>query len=160
MQKIPFKKDPRSERDFLIISDSVKMFHNNIKSVLPSQIGLISTPMKWRFFFEPKNVELRIWSDEEIFSGAGISSGLFNSGNKSAVALNRAIQTDEAMMFRLLRQFERFFNKRLKQKVTSTYEFRVIFPDLTVYNRDDKLDVYLKTAQYGFPKTLVIFNGY
>ena len=159
LQKIPFKKDPRSERDFLIGADSVKMFHNNIKSVLPSQIGLISTPMEIEdYSFEPKNNRIKesvSEAEERIFSSAGVSSGLFNSGNKSAVALNRAIQTDEAMMFGVLRQFERFFNKRLKQNTTSTYQFKLIFPDLTVYNREDQLDNYLKTAQYGFPKSLV-----
>ena len=157
LQKIPFKKDPKSERDFLIGLDSVKMFHNNIKSVLPDQIGLISSPMDIEdFSFERTNNSLKnslVEGKDEIFDGSGVPSEAFNP-NKSSVALVKAIQTDEAMMFALLRQFERFFNRRMKE-ISRTYGYTVMFPDLTVYNRGEMLDSYLKTAQYGFPKSLV-----
>lgn len=160
LQKIPFKKDPKSERDFLIGLDSVKMFHNNIKSVLPEQIGLISTPMDMEeFSFEQKKANTLkdgvMEAEEQIFNSAGVSSGLFNSGSKSSVGLNKAIIADESMMFSILRQFERFFNRRLSQVVSKSHKFKVMFPDLTFYNRGEMLDKYLKTAQYGFPKSLV-----
>ena len=138
---------------------SVKVFHDNIKSVLPEQIGLISSPMEIEdFSFERKNNALKnseVDAKDGIFDSAGISSGLFNSGDKSSVTLNRAIEVDESIMFGVLRQFERFFNRRLGQVTSRTYTFKVIFPDLTVYNEDDMLDKYLKTAQHGFPKSLV-----
>lgn len=159
LQKIPFKKDPKSERDFLISLESVKMFHNGIKAVLPDQIGLISTPMDVEdYSFERKNnsaLNNMTEAEEEIFSSAGVPSGLFNSGSTSSVGLNRAIQTDESMMFGLLRQVERTFCRRLRKFKGEGYVFEAIFPDLTVYNRDDKIDLYLKTAQYGYPKLLV-----
>lgn len=159
LQKIPFKKDPKSEKDFLISLPSVKMFHNNIKAVLPEQIGLISSPMDIEEFdFQPKSSSLKnsvLEAEEEIFNSAGISSALFNSGNKTSTGLNKAIVTDEGLMFGMLRQFERFFNKRLGQLTSRAYKFIVMFPDLTIYNRSEMLDKYLKTAQYGFPKTLV-----
>ena len=160
LQKIPFKKEPRSEKDFLISLESVKMFHNNIKAVLPEQIGLISTPMEMEEFnFDRKGGNSSKNSvselEEEIFSSAGVSSGLFNSGNKSSIGMNRAINTDESMMFMLLRQFERFFNKRLDELTSGTYKFKVMLPDLTVFNRHEMQDRYLKMAQYGFPKSLV-----
>lgn len=159
LQKIPFKKDPKSERDFLISLESVKMFHNGIKAVLPDQIGLISTPMDVEdYSFERKNnsaLNNVTDSQESIFSSAGISSGLFNSGSKSSVALNRAIQTDESLMFGLLRQAERMFNKRLHKFKGENYGFQCIMPDITIYNKEDKVDLYLKTAQYGMPKLLV-----
>ena len=159
LQKIPFKKDPKSERDFLIGLDSVKMFHEAIKNVLPSQIGLISSPMDIEdFSFEPRSNATKkpiLDAEEDIFNSAGISSGLFNAGNKSAVSLNRAIQTDESMMFGMLRQFERFFNRRVNQYTSKKFRFKVMFPDISVYNRSDKQAEYLQMAQYGYPKTLV-----
>ena len=44
-QKIPFKKEPKSEKDMLISLGSVKMFHANIKANLPSSVSVVSTPM-------------------------------------------------------------------------------------------------------------------
>lgn len=110
------------------------------------------------FDFQPKSSSLKnsvLEAEEEIFNSAGISSALFNSGNKTSTGLNKAIVTDEGLMFGMLRQFERFFNKRLGQLTSRAYKFIVMFPDLTIYNRSEMLDKYLKTAQYGFPKTLV-----
>ena len=160
LQKIPFKKDPKSERDFLIGLDSVKMFHNNIKAVLPSQIGLISSPMEIEdFSFEKKNNAIGNTlkeKQEAIYSAAGVDADMFNSSGKSAIAMSKSTQTDEALMFGLLRQFERFFNRRLAQHSAKKYRFKVMFPDLTVYNRAEMFDKYMQSAQYGFPKTLVI----
>lgn len=158
-QKIPFKKDPKSEKDFMISLDSVKLFHANIKATLPSQIGLISSPMDITdFSFERnKNTDRNnvLEAQEEIYSGIGVSSGMFNSGAKSSIALNRAIQTDETMMFGLLRQIERFLNVRLANKINGKFKFQVVFPNLSEYNLNDKFEQYLKSAQYGFPKSLV-----
>lgn len=162
-QKIPFKKDARSEKDYLINLKSVKMFHDNFKTILPDEIGLVSTPMEIEeYSFEKKNNNLGNAAKEgrdEIFDSAGLPSGLFiNSGSKSAVALIKAIQTDEAIMFHVLRQFERFFNNRLAYRFKD-YSFKTVFPDLTVYNREDKTDQFLKLAQYGVANKFLVASS-
>lgn len=159
LQKIPFKKDPKSEKDFIIGMDSVRQFHRDIKSVLPDQIGLITSPMDIEdFSFERKNNAISDnlkESKEGFYDSAGIPSSLFNAGSKSSIAIAKAVQSNESMMFGVLRQFERFFKRRLGQIIEAEYSFEVIFPDLTEYNKDSVSDRYLKMAQFGFPKSLV-----
>lgn len=158
-QKIPFKDKPTSERDFLISLDSVKVFHNNIKKVLPDGVGLVSSPMELKEInFEQKKdfiYESTVKAQENLFDAAGISKGLFNSDHNNAVSINRGINVDEAFVFPLLHQFERFFKYRLKRFNTNQYKFKLHFPPITVFNWKEKYDQYLKAAQYGFPKSFV-----
>lgn len=158
VQKIPMKKDPKSEKDFVLTLDSVKMFHNNIKGAIPPQVGIISTPMELQDFnFEKQKNEEDVvgMAERSFFNTAGVSAALFNAENSGSIGLNRSIQFDEAEMFKILRQFERFFKKRLGQINNKTYPFKVWMPDITVYNRADMLDKALNAAQYGFPRLLV-----
>lgn len=159
LQKIPLKKDAKSDRDILFDAKTVKGFHTNIRSVLPQGIGLVSSPMELEdFSFERKRDKVEdnaTQAEENLFNAAGSSSGLFNSGNNNSISLNRGINVDESMMFTLLRQFERYFKKRLGFINNNQNRFKLIFPDLTIYNWKEKLDSYLKTATYGFPKSLV-----
>lgn len=158
-QKIPFKKDPRSEKDFLLSLDSVGMFHKNIKSVLPSSIGLVSSPMEIGGITLEKKKDVIgsgfAQAEESLYDSSGVSKGLFNSKNNNAMSLGKGITVDEGMMFKLLRQFERFLKKRLSGASSKQYPFKVVIPDLTIYNRKEKFDQYLKAAQYGFPKSYV-----
>lgn len=160
LQKIPLKKDPKSEKDFVISLPTVKQFHNNIKAVLPPQIGLISSPMDIQdYTFDRKNASTTsnqaLQQQEQLFNSAGVSSGLFNSGAKSAIGLNRSIQVDENMMFAILRQLERFFYRRIDNITSKVFRFKILFPDLTYYNRKEMQDQYLKLAQAGMPKSFV-----
>lgn len=160
LQKIPFKKDPKSANDFILDLKSVGTFHNNIKSILPKEIGIISSPMEIEeFSFEKKNNTLdKDGKDakKEIFDSAGVPSVLFAGGsNPNSTAILKSIQSDESIMFRVLRQFERFFAQRLSYHFKN-YAMDIIFPDLTVYNRSDQLDHYLKNGQYGIPSRLFL----
>lgn len=159
VQKIPMKKDAKNEKDFIISLPSVKMFHKNIKNALPDGVALVSTPMDLdSVSFEPKNDSVANSTDfvtDQTFNSIGVSAGLFNSTNDNTISLNRGINVDESFMFGFLRQIERFFRKRLKANSSKKFQFKLIFPDLTVYNRSEMLDLYMKTAQYGFPKMLV-----
>lgn len=160
VQKIPFKKEPKSEKDFLMTLPSVKKFHNNIKSTLPKNVGLISTPMDIQdYSFEKKSGssnKANIPEAQEIlFTSAGWSSSIFSSQNKTKTAQDNAMISDESLMFGLLRQLERFFNNRLYYLFKSPYDFNVMFLDITHFNRDREVNKYLKMAQFGYPKSLV-----
>ncbi|MDD4760741.1 MAG: hypothetical protein PHU66_08040, partial [Bacteroidaceae bacterium] len=157
LQKIPLKKDPKNERDLVFTRDTVKGFHDNIKKGLPPGIALISSPMEIEdFSFERKkdriedNVEK---AEEELFNSAGISSAVFNGADNS-IALNRSINQDESIMFSILRQIERHFRKRL-YFIDSVQRFKLFFPDLTIYNRNDMIDSMLRLSQFGMPKSLL-----
>jgi hypothetical protein len=160
IQKIPMKKDPKNEKDFVISLPSVKIFHNGIKSAVPDQVGVVSTPMDLTDvdFEKARQKEDTVGLAERNYYGSsGASQLLFNSDQGGSIGLERSIETDQAMMFPFLRQIERFFRKRLFTQVTknAAYQVKVLFLDLTVYNRAKMLDVYLKAAQFGSPVSLV-----
>lgn len=161
-QKIPTKKEPKSEKDFVFTLPTVKKFHDGVKANLPKGIGMASTPMDLDSIdFERKvgssssltNSDLH--AEDELFNKAGVSKSLFQGGENNSISLNRSIQMDESDMFPLLRQFERYFKYRL-ETVSSAIKFKIIFPDITVYNRDDKLTAMVNLGQSGFPKSLIV----
>lgn len=158
-QKIPFKKDPKNEKDMLIGIPSVKVFHNNIKQALPDGIAIVSTPMEIEEInFERKRLSMTDDSsdtEQKYYSSAGVSSSLFNSEDKNTVSLNRSIVADEAIMFKMLRQIERFFKKRFFILNPNNFRFKLWFPDITIFNRSELNTLYIANAQFGFPKSLV-----
>ena len=59
------------------------------------------------------------------------------------------------MCFKVLRQFERWVNRRLKS-VSGKPKFAVSFLDVTIYNWKQKVDQYIKLGQYGRPMRMAI----
>ena len=163
VQKIPMKSDPKSEKDYVLTLPTVTKFHNNIKTALPKNVGLISTPMQIEdYSFERKtnsdNANISEAQDV-LFTSAGFGN-IFSANNKSMTALKFANISDQALMFRLLRQFERFFNARLKHIFGRDCSMNVVFLDVTHFNRSDKINEFLKLAQYGLPKsTIAVASG-
>lgn len=156
VQKIPMKADPKSEKDYVLTLPTVKKFHSNIKTALPPNVALISTPMDVKeYSFERKtNSDNANISEAQdiLFTSAGFGN-IFSSSNKSLTALKNANISDQSLMFKLLRQFERFFNSRIRNILGDNCGMSVMFLDVTHFNREDKIAEYLKLAQYGLPKT-------
>lgn len=152
IQKIPMKKDAKNEKDFIFTQPTVETLHKNIANSLPANIGLISSPMDVSSITldqsrgsDRDNVGR---TEQNMWTSVGLGN-ILNSRNNNSISLNRNINAAEAMMFPLLRQIERFFLKRVRG-------FKAVFLDLTIYNRKEMLDVYLKLGQYGFPKSLIM----
>lgn len=163
VQKIPMKADPKSEKDYVLTLPTVKKFHSNIKTALPKNVGLISTPME----IEDYSFERKTSSDsanlseaqDVLFTSAGFGN-IFSATNKSLTALKNANLSDQSLMFRLLRQFERFFNARLKTLFGKDCCMTIWFLDITIFNREDKINEFLKLAQFGLPKsTIAVATG-
>jgi hypothetical protein len=160
LQKIPMKKEPKSEKDFAITLPTVKIFHKGIKDALPEGIMVVSTPMDVTDidFEKARDKEDKVGNAERNFySTTGTSQLLGNSDKTGSVGLEASIKSDEGFMFKLLRMFECYFRKRLFTQVTTNAQmrFKVIMPDLTIYNRTVKQEEYLKAAQFGGPVSLV-----
>lgn len=156
VQEIPMKKDPKSEKDYVLTLGTVNTFHNAIKNVVPEGVNIISSPMKLQdISFERKENNQDTVGDAEsrFFTSAGVSSSLFNAQDSGSIGLNRSIDMDAAFMFTTLRQVERFFRKRLNAICTGTQQFKIIMPNITMYNRSDLAKEYLGAAQYGFPRS-------
>lgn len=90
-----------------------------------------------------------------VYDDLGTSSVIFNADSGST-ALTYSIKKDISLMFAWSRQYELAINSFLKKKSQkdSLYFSIKFLPTSSIFRKED-LDMYLKTAQYGYPKTTV-----
>jgi len=153
-QLVPMGKNGE-EDDYLISGDFMKAFHSNLVETVPDGVGVATTPMK----VEPITLKGNVNSAQEsitskqvtnILTQSGTSSQLFNGSSTSALGLNKNIQVDENMMFKVLRQYEKFMNKRLYFYNKETYKTKINFLNHTHFNTEALFGNLLKAGQAGF----------
>lgn len=85
----------------------------------------------------------------------GATSQIFNANNGST-AIIYSIRKDVQIMFAWSKQYENWINCFLRRKAKNdNVYFSIRFlPTTTIFKKEDT-DIYLKTAQYGYPKALV-----
>lgn len=157
--KIPIRMDSGVNNDFAIDLPNVSMFHNKVSATIPEEIGLITVPFETETIdFSTDRAETnKVQEAEEIFyNSAGTSSLLFNGTNASNANLAKSINVDEQDVFSVLRQIERWINRKLKSVIKGQYQFRIKIMDCTVFNRVEFADNLLKSAQYGLPVKLML----
>ncbi len=65
---------------------------------------------------------------------SGVSQALFNAEKLNAGSLAMSIKTDEMIVFNIARQFERWLNRKLKNRVKN---FKATILDVTYFNKDE-----------------------
>ena len=154
-QEIPINKESGQEDDYLISGEFLKGFHDNLRSNIPEGVGALTSPMKVTAVTLKNNAG----SAEEtmvskhvttLLTQSGTSALLFNGSSTSAMGLNKNIQVDENMMFKVLRQYELFMRKRLVLFNKGSYKFDLKFLDHTHYNTEALFNNLLKAGQFGF----------
>lgn len=141
---------------FLIDYDDAKEFYDMMTNVLPPNIGAILTPMKitdWNFDRSGVNSDSNEVAKAEanMWGVAGVNKILFGGGDDpSASTLSLCTINDQDIVFALMRQLERWVNRKLKS-VSSSYKFRINFLPVTHYNITEMHEKYLKDASYGMP---------
>lgn len=90
-----------------------------------------------------------------LYDDLGISSELFNASSGST-AMTLSLKKDVSLMFAWSRQYQIAINAILRRKSkTNSLFFSITFlPTTNIFKKDD-VDLYLKTAQYGYPKSMV-----
>jgi hypothetical protein len=159
VQKIPIRKDSGVNNDFLIDLPNVTMFHNRVSATIPEEIGLLTVPFDIEtidFTREKSDTDKIEEAEREFYSSAGTSSLLFNGNNASQANLVKSIKVDEQEVFAVLRQVERWINRKLKQAIKGNVKFKIKLLDVTVFNREETIDQLLKVAQFGFPVKLML----
>jgi hypothetical protein len=142
--------------EFLIDYNDAKEFYDMMTNVLPPNIGAILTPMKltdWNFEKSGVNSDTNEVAKAEatFFTTAGVNKILFGGGeDPSATTLNLCTINDQMIVFAVMRQLERWVNRKLKS-VSSSYKFRINFLPVTHYNIAEMHERYLKDATYGMP---------
>lgn len=153
VQKIPMDEKNPDINKFLIDLDLAMTFHNMAADSLPDGVQMITSPMGIEAI---KTEKSRSDSDyvndayREAFNEAGVSQFIFNSDKNTSIGLAKSILSDEQILFSMLRQIERWINRKLK-KMNGQYKFKVKMLDVTVFNRDEAQKSYLTAAQNGLP---------
>lgn len=161
-QKIPIDEKNGEVNKFLIDMAYAKSFHDNIEKSLPSQVGIITSPMDVEdISFEKDTTDKNRVTDaiKQYWKNAGVSDMLFSGETTGSIGLSMSIKSDEAIAFSMLRQIERWINKYLKYTQSGTYKFRVKMPEITVFNRGEVQDQLLKNAQFGMPVKLQLISS-
>lgn len=153
-QLVPMNKESGEQDDYLISGEDLLVFHNNLKGSAPEGVGTVTTPMPVEAITLKGNVnsaQESITSKQvtSILTQSGTSKLLFNGESTSALGLNKNIQVDENVMFRMLRQYEKYFNKRLYLYNKGSYKYHVNFLDSTQFNKTDLLTDLMKAGQAG-----------
>lgn len=91
---------------------------------------------------------------QNVYNEMGVSQEIFNASNGST-ALTYSIKKDIAQMYSWSKQYEIWINTYLRRigKTNCYFSIRIL-PSSTIFKKEDA-DMYLKTAQYGYPKTAV-----
>lgn len=158
-QKIPIREESDRNNDFLIDLNNVSMFHNKTARTLPDEIGLITTPFETGSIdFANVRSERNQVEDAErdFYSSAGTSQMLFNGNTTAQANLQKSIKVDEQEVFDVIRQIERWCNRKMKKEVKGSYRFRVHILDVTIFNKQEYIDNLLKSAQYGLPVKMML----
>lgn len=156
IQKIPLDEKNPDINKFLIDLDLAMTFHNMASETLPEGVGVITSPMDIEAVKTEKtksDSDMVSEAYREAFRDGGVSEFLFNSDKNTSVGLAKSILTDEQVVFAMLRQIERWMNRKLKN-MSGPYQFKVNMLNTTVFNTQDKAKQYLESAQFGIPVKL------
>lgn len=152
-QQIPIDEKKGEINKFLIDLETAIDFHNKASQSLPEEVGLVTSPMKIEAIkLERKNKDSDYVAESErdYYNATGVSQLLFNSDKMSSNVLNKSVTTDEQIVFGVLKQIERWVNRKLKYN-NKSYKFKVKMLESTRFNYKELSETYLKAAQYGFP---------
>ncbi len=151
--KIPYRKDD-SENSFALSLDIAKEYFSLMSDSLPDQIGSVLSPFDSVESIKLNRSERELdgvsLAENSLYNSAGVPRLIFNSDKASGAALNKAIMSDESTVFRILRQFERWTNRKLKDE-NRKINFKVTFLDITRYNRDEIINTYKEASTLGLP---------
>jgi hypothetical protein len=144
-----------------LLQEEAEDLHKNVYSMItnPGQsIDVISTPAKITAIDLMDKNQKELNDIEKatnmLYTTAGTPMVLFNSGSKSSsVGLNMSIKVDEAIMLLLLKQFEKWYTNRFS-KISSQYEFKAKFLEITRFNRKEMFEFFEKASTVGYPTKL------
>lgn len=150
-------KMPLDENGNMPMDDLMRRkFYSEIEEQLPERVGLVISPFEVSdHTFEKTNVGIDFVSSAEnsFFSEAGVSQMLFNSDKATSAIIQDSISTDFDIVNGVVRQLERWVNKRIKN-LNSTYKFKINILPVSSYNQQKMFDMYSKASNSGLPTKL------
>ncbi len=151
---IPYLKDKDKANNFALSQDKALEFFNMAISYLPDQVGAILSPFERidaiRVDRSDKVVDTVAEAERAFYNDAGISQLLFSSQDASGAALTKSVMVDEMLIFKFLKQCERWVNRKLKNYNKKIF-FRTHFLELTHMNKNEYIDNLKNAASLGAP---------
>jgi hypothetical protein len=147
--------------DLIFDPDEIQQFHNNAVVMLKRAIGVdVLTTLADVTVEDMADNQATAQTDDlkrverQLFNEAGVSQMQFNTDGN--IALEKSILNDEATMYNLLLQFERFLNDLLipMNKNKKKFEYKVQLLTTTIYNFKEMSKLYKEQMQVGFSKML------
>ena len=162
VQRIPMS-DKVTDLDggFLIDLGLANQFHENTSDNLPDGVALTTSPMEFSAIsLDKKNSQNDSVSEavREVFTDAGISQYIFNSDKNTSAGISKSVIADEQIVFDLMRQIERWINRKLK-KMPGAIKFELTFLDITNYSKNEETDRLLKAGSLGLPQVTRIASA-
>lgn len=141
-----------------IPEQEVKKYYELTASVVPDGIGVTVSPFKAENFTLKNTVDNGDYvnqSTKDLFNNFGLNPLLFGVGdNPTSQTLELSVRPDEALVFKLVRQYANIFNAQRK-KSNPKFPMRLEFLEQSTFNKDKVADSYLKAAQYGMPTKML-----
>lgn len=155
--KVPMKTKEEEVNGFLVDYDTMMEFHNRSAQSVPEEIGVITTPFEVNAVDFSKNVKDENTvgdAESEVWNNFGISQLLFNTDKSSSIGLANSIKTDEMVTFAVLRQIERWINRRLRFEFKAI-KFRVNFLNTTEFNWESVFTKAKEGGSLGLPTKIL-----
>lgn len=157
IQQMPIDKNG----DLVFDPDEAQQLHNNVSRMLTRVIGadVLTTfadvqvaDLSSDDGVTASDALLRV--ERQVYNEAGVSQNQFNTDGN--LALEKSILNDEAAMYNLLQQFERFLNALLAPFNTQPKKilYRAQFLTTTIYNYKEMAKLYKEQTQLGYSKML------
>lgn len=154
---IPMNDKSDTANDFKVTLDTAIQFGNKIVEELPDQVGFMLSVFENMQLFKLSDDKVGTDKVEEavnsFWNAAGVSKNLFTDGGTTDATVKASLITDEQSVFLLLRQIERWINRKLKFN-SKKYKFKINMLNVTHQNQKDKVAEELKMAQFGIPNKI------
>lgn len=157
---VPINKQSEIADDFLVDLDTAVTFGNKMAEQLPDQMAfLLSVYEKVDLLKMPTDTNSVDKVEEAVknfWSASGTQEGLFTGSASTDASQDRAIATDEQIIFRIMRQQERWVNRTIKlnDSFSKVYKFKFQFMNITNLNWKKVVEQELKVGQYGIPNKI------
>lgn len=157
IQKMPLDKNG----EMIFDPEEIQQFHNNAVQMLGRAIGIdVLTTLADVTVEDMVDNQSTAQTDDlkrverQLFNEAGVSQMQFNTDGN--IALEKSILNDEATMYNLILQFERFLNDLLEPFNTNRkkFEYKAQILTTTIYNFKEMSKLYKEQMQIGFSKML------
>ena len=135
--------------------DLAQRYYEQASKVIPANIGLIMNPMDIEDIkFEKTGLtdtDEVAQAEQRFWTASGTSPLLFGDNTGSVTALKLSVKGNEQIVLALMRQIERWLNRRLRNKAKKKVYFKASILPVTHFNWDEKVNAYKEAALYGQP---------